>query len=278
MEYAIKATGLIKKYKDFTLDNIDINIPKGYITGFIGANGAGKSTAIKLLAGVTKADRGDISINGTLIDRLTDEEKEKIAVVFDDCRLPSLLTYPELEKVFAGIYKNWQGEKFLSACRRAKLGVKTKIKDYSKGMKMKISFARAICHSRETLILDEPAAGLDPVAREEMTDMLLDFVSDENHSVFVSSHIITDLEKICDYITFIDKGKILLAGEKDEIKDSYAIVKGDLSLIDPDKIISKHITDYSSRALVYKDGLPVRGNFTAEKPSLEDIMVFYVRR
>ena len=111
-----------------------------------------------------------------------------------------------------------------------------------------------------------------------MADMLLDFVSDENHTVFVSSHIITDLEKICDYITFIDKGKILLSGEKDEIKDNYAIVKGDLSLIDPDKIISKHITDYSSRALVYKDDLPKGENFTVEKPTLEDIMVFYVRR
>ena len=126
--------------------------------------------------------------------------------------------------------------------------------------------------------MDEPAAGLDPVAREEMADMLLDFVSDENHTVFVSSHIITDLEKICDYITFIDKGKILLSGEKDEIKDNYAIVKGDLSSIAPDKIISKHITDYSSRALVYKDDLPKGENFTVEKPTLEDIMVFYVRR
>lgn len=278
MEYAIKATGLVKNYKDFTLDNVDVDIPKGYITGFIGANGAGKSTVIKLLTGVTKAHRGNITINGKSLSCLTDEEKEKIAVVFDDCRLPGLLTYTELEKVFSGIYKNWQGEKFLSACRRANLGVKTKIKDYSKGMKMKISFARATCHNRDILILDEPAAGLDPVAREEMADMLLDFVSDENHTVFVSSHIITDLEKICDYITFIDKGKILLSGEKDEIKDNYAIVKGDLSLIDPDKIISKHITDYSSRALVYKDDLPKGENFTVEQPTLEDIMVFYVRR
>ena len=279
----LKTIGLTKKFSSKTaVDNLNITLTNG-VYGLLGANGAGKTTLMRLLCNIQNPTSGRILLNEKNIVGLGERYRNLLGYLpqhfgyYPDFSAYDFLRYVSALKGLDEKAAHKKSKELLEAVDLSRES-KHKIKTFSGGMKQRLGFAQAMLNDPHILILDEPAAGLDPVAREEMADMLLDFVSDENHTVFVSSHIITDLEKICDYITFIDKGKILLSGEKDEIKDNYAIVKGDLSLIDPDKIISKHITDYSSRALVYKDDLPKGENFTVEKPTLEDIMVFYVRR
>ena len=221
-DFAIEIKNLVKKFDDFTLGPIDFAIPKGSIVGYIGQNGAGKSTTIKLLLGLLKKDSGEIKIldydNPNSL-----ELKDKIGVVFDDLLVPEEMTLVDLEKFCSRVYSKWDREFFYQLIKKFNLSEKQAIKSYSRGMRMKLSMAVALSHKAEILILDEATSGLDPIVREEILDFLLDFIQDENHTILISSHILSDLEKVADYIAFINDGKVLFVEPKDELKENYGI-------------------------------------------------------
>jgi len=204
MEYALKLENVTKEYNDFKLDNISINVPRGVIMGLIGENGAGKSTTIKLILDLMRRDSGIITVLGTDVCELK-SIKEKIGVVMDESCFPENLNVEEINKIMKRIYSTWNDERFFEYMKKFSIAERKPVKEYSRGMKMKLSIAAALSHDSEILIMDEATSGLDPIVREEILDIFLDFIQNESHSIFMSSHIISDLEKICDYITFIHK-------------------------------------------------------------------------
>lgn len=276
MANAVEITNLCKSYGAFSLKNVNITLPKGYIMGMIGANGRGKSTTLSLLLGLRKADSGCCLINGRPMAEMTAEEKAQVGVVLDECNFPETLNFLQVNRFMAGIYPNWENEKFLAMCRKFRLPEKEKISKYSKGMKMKLSIAAAVCHGAKTLVLDEATGGLDPVVRDEILDMLLDYVQDEENSVLMSSHIISDLEKVCDYITFIRDGGIVFTDEKENLTRAYGILRcsnADFENIDKSAVISHRSNSFATDALVWKDRIPA--GYVVDKAGIEDIMLYY---
>lgn len=227
MEYSLKVENLCKAYKntDFKLDNVTFSIPKGSIMGFVGKNGAGKSTTINSILNIIKKDSGVVKFFGCDMTNDTTSIREDIGVVFDAANFHEELTTKKLEKVLRDIYINWDKELFFSYLEKFKIPSNKKIKTFSRGMTMKLSISIALSHKARLLILDEATAGLDPVVREEILDLFLDFVEDENNSILISSHISSDLEKIADYITVIDDGKIILTESKDTLIYDYGIAR-----------------------------------------------------
>lgn len=227
MEYSLKVENLCKAYKntDFKLDNVTFSIPKGSIMGFVGKNGAGKSTTINSILNIIKKDSGVVKFFGCDMTNDTTSIREDIGVVFDAANFHEELTAKKLEKVLRDIYINWDKELFFSYLEKFKIPSNKKIKTFSRGMTMKLSISIALSHKARLLILDEATAGLDPVVREEILDLFLDFVEDENNSILISSHISSDLEKIADYITVIDDGKIILTESKDALIYDYGIAR-----------------------------------------------------
>ncbi len=278
MGNAIEIRNLCKNYPSFRLKNVNITLPKGYIMGFIGANGRGKSTTISALLGLIKADGGSCLIDGKPMSEMTKEEKSRVGVVLDECNFPENLTYRQIDRFMKKLYTTWDSEKFLSQCKAYGLPEKNTVYKYSKGMKMKLSIAAAMCHGAKTLILDEATGGLDPVVREEILDMLLDFVQDEENSVFISSHIISDLEKVCDYITFIRDGEIVFSDEKDALTEKYGILhctNTDFEKVDKAAVISYRSNSFGTDALVYRDR--IKNDYIVDKANIEDIMLYYVK-
>ncbi|MBE6895229.1 MAG: ABC transporter ATP-binding protein [Ruminococcaceae bacterium] len=278
MEKAIEIVNLRKTYKDFALKDINLSLPKGYIMGFVGANGAGKSTTLGCLLGMLKADSGSIKIFDKDIKTLTNADKEKIGVVMDGVPFAQMFCLKDIDAVFKNLYSNWDSEKFLSLCSRFGLPPKKQIKDYSTGMRAKLNISMAISHNPQLLVLDEATSGLDPVVRDEILDILQDFVCDENRSILMSSHITSDLEKICDYIAFIKNGEIVFVENKDTLQEKYAVVhlaKEQYEKLDKTAVVGAKITDYNVSALVLKD--KISGEYAAEKPSIEDIMLYYTK-
>ena len=216
---------LTKKYEDFTLDHISFQVPSGSIVGLIGENGAGKTSTINAVLGLIKKDSGEIEILGENADNLSSPVKEEIGVVFDGSNFSEELTPVKLNKVLRDVYSSWDQALFSKLLEQMEVPLSKKIKTFSKGMKMKLSIAVALAHHPRLLILDEATSGLDPVMRDDILDMFLDFVQDEEHSILVSSHITSDLEKVADYIVFIHKGKIIFAKSKDELLENYGIIK-----------------------------------------------------
>lgn len=216
---------LTKKYEDFTLDHISFQVPSGSIVGLIGENGAGKTSTINAVLGLIKKDSGEIEILGENADNLSSPVKEEIGVVFDGSNFSEELTPVKLNKVLRDVYSSWDQALFRKLLEQMEVPLSKKIKTFSKGMKMKLSIAVALAHHPRLLILDEATSGLDPVMRDDILDMFLDFVQDEEHSILVSSHITSDLEKVADYIVFIHKGKIIFAKSKDELLENYGIIK-----------------------------------------------------
>lgn len=216
---------LTKKYEDFTLDHISFQVPSGSIVGLIGENGAGKTSTINAVLGLIKKDSGEIEILGENADNLSSPVKEEIGVVFDGSNFSEELTPVKLNKVLRDVYSSWDQALFSKLLEQMEVPLFKKIKTFSKGMKMKLSIAVALAHHPRLLILDEATSGLDPVMRDDILDMFLDFVQDEEHSILVSSHITSDLEKVADYIVFIHKGKIIFAKSKDELLENYGIIK-----------------------------------------------------
>ena len=283
MDNILEIQNLSKSYKNFTLDNLSFNVERGSVMGFIGPNGAGKSTTIKLIMNLVKKDSGNINIFG--LDNLKHEKeiKEKIGFVYDENYFYEELNIIEMKNILQPFYKSWNDTLFEKYIKEFELPKKNKIKNLSKGMKMKLSLALALCHNAELIIMDEPTSGLDPVFRSELLDILYNVIQDENVSIFFSTHITTDLEKIADYITFINKGKLVFSQPKDEIIENYGLVKGDKELLDSDtrrEFVSIKETSFGFEALT-KDIVNARkifkGKGLIERASLEDIMVYTVR-
>ena len=211
---ALELHGLEKHYPDFTLGPIDLELPGGTVCGLIGENGAGKSTTIRLILDMVQRDGGTVTILGRDSRTASVRIKEEIGVVLGSDGIPLCLNAVEVGKVMAGIYRNWDAGDYTAFCRKFDLPPDKKYKDYSAGMQRKLCIAVALSHHAKLLLLDEATNGLDPVVRDEVTDLLLDFARDENHSILISSHIVSDLEKLCDTIAFLHKGRLLLCEER----------------------------------------------------------------
>lgn len=281
-ENILEVKGLTKDYGDFVLDKLTFTVPKGVIMGLIGENGAGKSTTINcILNEISKTD-GNIEIFGK--DYLSEEIeiKDKIGVVFDENHFPDIFTPNEIGTYMSGIYSKWERNTYVNYLSKFELPADKRVKDFSKGMKVKLAFAVALSYKAELLILDEATSGLDPIIRDDILDILIDFVQDENHSVLVSSHIISDLEKVADYITFIHKGKLVFTHSKDELVDNYGVMSYGAMVfdnLDKSEIIAYRKEDYQYKVLV-------KDRHIAEKKypkaivvpaAIEEIMLFYVK-
>ena len=275
---ALELHGLEKHYKDFTLGPLDLTLPGGTICGLIGENGAGKSTTIKLILDMVQRDGGTVTILGR--DNREDlvQTKEDVGVVLGSDGIPLCLNAVQVGKVMAGIYRSWDADAYAELCRKFELPPKKKYKDYSTGMRMKLCIAVALSHRAKLLLLDEATNGLDPVVRDEVVDLLLDFARDEEHSILISSHIVSDLEKLCDIIAFLHKGRLLLCEEKDALREEYALWHGSaaqLAELDAGAVCSKRITPYGAEALVRRDAVPAEANLAPV--SIEDLFVMMVK-
>lgn len=275
--YAIEIKDLVKQFDNFKLGPINLTIPKGTIVGYIGQNGAGKSTTIKLLLGLLNKDSGEIKI----LDEINPSSvglKDKLGIVFDDLLVPEEMTLIDVEKFCSRVYSKWNKNSFYKFKEKFNLPEKKIIKNYSRGMKMKLSMAVALSHNAELLILDEATSGLDPIVREEILDLLLDFMQDENHTILISSHILSDLEKVADYIAFINDGKILFMETKDELKENYGICtlsNEEVASINEEAIVGRRVHSFGQELLVKKNLIP--NGIIFQKPSIEDIMIYFVK-
>ena len=282
-ENAIEIKNLTKKYDGFTLDNVSFNVPKGSIMGFIGQNGAGKTTTINSLLNILKWDSGEIKLLGKEMPEHEYEVKEHIAAIFDVLPFNDDLSAKQLTKIMGGIWKEWDNECFMNYLDRFQLPFKKKFGQFSKGMKMKLQIAAGLSHNAKLLIMDEATTGLDPVVRNEILDIFLEYLQDVDNSILMSSHITSDLEKVADMVTFIDKGKILITGIKDEILDSHGVVKcskKDFKDFDREDYISARVTDFGAEVMV-SDRDKASKKFSGaviDKTTLEEIMLFYVNR
>lgn len=278
MNNVLEINNITKDYKKFKIDNISFNLPKGYIMGFIGANGAGKTTTIKLILNMIKRDSGEIKVFS--LDNIREEEriKEQIGVVFDECYYLEDWTLNDIEKAVSMFYKNWNSSIYEKYLKEFNLARDKKVKDLSRGMKMKLMIAVAFSHEAKLLILDEPTSGLDPVARDEFLDILRDYIEDEEKSVIFSSHITSDIEKIADYITYINNGKIIFTGEKDEFLEKYCIIKGgkeDITESQKKEIIGLRIHSTGFEGLIeLKKAVGFSSKVIIEKASLDEIMIY----
>lgn len=281
METLLEIKGVNKHYKDFHLKDISFELQKGYIMGFIGPNGAGKSTTIKLIMNLIKKDSGQINIFGMDSIKNEKEIKERIGFVYDESNFYEELTIGETIYIFKSFYKNWDNtscEKYLS---RFGLAKNKKIKDLSRGMKTKFSLAVALSHNADLLIMDEPTAGLDPIVRNELLDILAEYIQNEEKSVLFSTHITSDLDKIADYITLISGGEIILTGTKDEIIENYTLIKGDKALLNDDNknhFIGLKLNEFGFEGLIRNENdikNMFGGHAVFDRPSLEDIMLYF---
>lgn len=283
MDSILEVKNLRKEYKEFILKDISFSLERGYIMGFIGPNGAGKSTTIKLIMNLIRKSSGTINIFGK--DNILHERevKEKIGFVYDENYFYEEITLEEMKRIIAPFYKQWDNIAYDKYIKEFNLPSKKKIKELSKGMKMKYSLAIALSHNAELIIMDEPTSGLDPVFRSEMLDILYSIIQDENKGVFFSTHITTDLEKVADYITFINKGEIIFSALKDSIMENYGLVKGGNELLDKDtkkEFIGLRENSFGFEGLtnnVERVKKLFKNNIMIEKPSLDDILVYTVK-
>ncbi|WP_312645253.1 ABC transporter ATP-binding protein [Hydrogenoanaerobacterium sp.] len=281
MENILEVRNLNKKYHDFELQNVSFSLPKGSIMGFIGENGAGKTTTLKLILNEIKRSSGEIVVFG--LDNIHNEKhiKQDIGVVFDENFFYYMLKPVEIGKILKATFSNWDDALYEQYLNRFKLPKNKPMKEFSRGMKMKLSIAAALSHHPRLLLLDEATSGLDPVVRGEILDVFLDFIQDEEHSILLSSHITSDLEKIADYITFIHDGKVVLSAGKDEILDSYGVVRGseaELAAIDKQYLVGTRSNRFGCDALVNNRVIVAQQHpaLVMDNAKLDDIMMYYV--
>ena len=283
MSNIIEIKNLVKKYDDkFKLGSINLDIPSGIIVGLIGENGAGKTTLIKSILNILKIDEGNIKIFNKDFNKEENNIKEDIGVVLDNMFFPEILTPNDISIIMKDIYKKWDEELFKKYLNEFGLNLNKQIKTMSKGMRKKLEIATSLSHHPKLLILDEPTSGLDPVVRNEVLDIFLDFIQDEEHTILLSTHITSDLEHIADKIIFINKGKILLDKNRDDLLDNYGILKCDINsfnTISKEDIIVYKKNKYNYEILVdniskikkkYK-------NFIVDKITLEELMVLMIK-
>jgi len=265
-----------KRYDGFSLENVSFKLPRGCIMGFIGENGAGKSTTIKIILDLVKQETGNVSILGDSAKNAN--IREDIGVVFDEGCFPDDMNADNLNISFKYIYKNWDSSVFDDYLKRFSIPHKKNMKDFSRGMKMKLAIAVALSHKAKLLVLDEATSGLDPIVREQILDVFMEFIQNEENSVLLSSHIVSDLEKVCDYITFIHEGKIILSKEKDLLMEEYGLLKcskKELENVPKDAIERVRENQFGVEALVKRN--KVARDFNVDKATLEDIMLFMIR-
>lgn len=283
MENIIEIKNVSQEFKDFKINNLSFEVKKGFVTGFIGANGAGKSTTIKMIMNLLKPTQGEVKVFG--LDYVGNEKaiKERIGFVYDDNVFYEQATLQDMKKIIAPAYKQWDESLFKHYVDQFELPLKKKMKTFSKGMKMKASLAFALSHRAELIIMDEPTSGLDPVFRRELLELLHEEMLTGEKTIFFSSHITTDLDRLADYITFIQSGQLIFSKELYQIEEQYAVIKGALDLLDKDtekEFVSIRKTDIGFEALTSnrKSAEYIFGEQVVyEKASLEDIMYFSKR-
>ena len=272
---ALEIRSLQKHRKGFSLDGINLTLPAGCIMGLIGENGAGKTTTIKLMLDMIRKDGGTVRILGKDSAEIS---KEDIGVVLDEVGLPTCLTACQVDKIMSKAYTQWSSDEFFAYLKRLNVPENKAFSALSRGLKMKLGIACALSHKAKLLILDEATSGLDPAVRDEVIDILLDFTRDEEHSVLISSHIVSDLEKICDYIAFLHKGRLMLCEEKDRLYEQYGIIRCDektLSAIEPSAVIGKRVSAFGVEAIVRRDTVPE--GVSIAPVGIEELFVFMVK-
>ncbi len=282
MKNSIEIKNVTKNYDNFSLKNINLNIPSGSIVGLIGENGAGKTTLIKSLLNIVKISNGSIKIFNEDIKLDDNSIKEDIGVVLDNSFFPELLNASNVSTIMASIYKTWDNELYNKYLKDFDIPTKQAIKTFSKGMRKKLEIATALAHKPKLLILDEPTSGLDPVVRTEILDIFLNFIQDEDHTILLSTHITSDLEHIADYIVFIDNGSIILNDSRDAILDNYGVLKveeKDFNKVDKEDIIKYKKNRYNYEILVdNRDKISKKyKSMVVDKATLEDIMVLNIK-
>lgn len=276
---AIEIRGLTKHYKGFSLENLNLDLPAGCVLGLVGENGAGKSTTIRLTMDALERDGGTVTVLG--VDNKSREFhaiKEDIGVVLDETFVPEILSAKQLGRIMAGSFKNWEQDTYEGWLKRLDLPEDKRFKDYSRGMTMKLGIAAALSHGAKLLLLDEATGGLDPMVREELLEVFADFAAEDGHAVLLSSHIVSDLERICDYIAFLHKGKLVMCEEKDVLLDRYGILKcsrEQLKNIPEEAVHGKRVGTYGVEALVEREFVP--RDVVIDRPTLEDIILYMVK-
>ncbi|MCI8513244.1 MAG: ABC transporter ATP-binding protein [Lachnospiraceae bacterium] len=278
MEEAIRLEHVEKRYRGFALKDVNLTLPKGSIMGLIGENGAGKSTILKAALGLIHKDAGNVFLFGREFDGSDSSLKEQIGVVMDTLSFSGELTLKNINRIMKEIYRNWEEDTFLHYQEVFELSGNKKVRELSRGMRMKLSLAAALSHRAKLLVLDECTSGLDPISRDELLDVFLDFIQDEANSILISSHILSDLEKICDYITFIHKGEVCFSKRKDLLLDSYGVFHGTKAAIremDSAAVIGVRENAFGADALVLRKRAPL--GLPLDPADIETIMLYYVR-
>ena len=279
MTDAITVQGLCKHYTQFSLRDVSFSLPAGCIMGLVGENGAGKSTLIRLIMNATRADAGRVTVLGK-DNQAPDFQavKEDVGVVLDEAFFPEVLSPADIGKVMVLTYRRWDAAQYARYLEQFSLPLKQPFKEFSRGMKMKLAIAVALSHAPRLLLLDEATSGLDPVVRDEILEVFLDFARAEDHAVLLSSHIVSDLEKICDYIAYLHKGQLLLRQEKDRLLEEYAVArltKEQLTLLPEGALRGLRETPYFAEALVKREQLPP--SIRPEHATLEEILLLLVK-
>ena len=272
---ALEIRGLTKRRGDFALQGLDLTLPAGCIMGLIGENGAGKSTTIRLILNGLRRDGGTIAVYGKDNRAMTALDREDIGVVLDEVGLPEYLTAAQIGRMMAGIFTRWQPEVYRDYLRRLALPEDKPFRDFSRGMRMRLGLAAALSHQPKLLLLDEATSGLDPVVRDDILTILSDFTRDEEHAVLISSHIVSDLEKICDYIAFLHRGRLLLCEEKDRLTEEYGILRGTTEGIEPAAVCGQRATPYGTEYLLRRSAVPA--GVPLGQVNIEDLFVFMAK-
>ncbi len=282
MKYAIEVEGLTKHYKDFTLDNVSFRVPAGSIVGFIGENGAGKTTTIKAILDLIQRDAGTVRILERENGGRDKEVKEQIGVIFDECYFPDGLRVVDVNQMMRQIYRCWDSDKFFNYCKEFGLPEKKEGKEFSRGMKVKLSIGVALSHQARLIILDDACGALDPVVRNEILDIFMDFIQEEDHTVFLSSHITSDIEKICDYIMLIHQGKLLFFENKDALLYHYGIVRcteEQYKALDPNLIVGMRRNRFEVEVLVNNRQVLEEHShdYVIDPASVEEILLYVAK-
>ena len=279
MENAVEIRGLCKSFGSFGIRDLDLDIPRGYVVGLIGENGAGKTTLIKCITGANIPDSGEVRLFGS---QERSGSEGRLGVVFDECHFFQQMNGEQIGKLMSSLFADWDDARYRGLMSDFDIPLDKRVKDYSRGMRMRIQVAVALSHSPDLVIMDEATAGMDPAARDEFLDLVMEYMQDESHTVLMSSHITSDLERIADYIVFIHQGRIVMNGPKDEILENYGIVKGNESAVlavGRENIVSVKRDQFSTSALV-RDRQGVAEAYpelVVDPASLDDIMVMVIR-
>lgn len=277
MENALELRGLVKEYKNFRLGPVDLTLPAGCILGLIGENGAGKTTTLNMILDLAVPTAGEIYVLGRSNRDNFRRTKEDLGVVLDEANFPETFKIGKIESIMSGLYKNWDKEAFESYVNRFGLPKNKKFKEFSKGMKVKLSIAVALSHHAKLLILDEPTSGLDPIVRDEIVEIFYEFTRNQENSILISSHIISDLERLCDYVAFLHKGHLAFCEEKDRLLERYGLFHGgkdELYDLPQEAVRGVRENKYGVDALIEREYAP---DVSLSAASIEDIMVYLVK-